>query len=290
MPAASPAGLECVVNVSEGADRSRLSALIEAAGDSLVDLHVDAHHNRSVFTLLGDDLFAATRSLATTAVAILDLTSHRGVHPRLGVLDVVPFVPLGDDGLVVPPRLDAALAARDAFANFLATDLALPCFLYGPERTLPEIRRRAFVALAPDLGPRAPHPTAGACCVGARGALIAYNVVLADADLDLGRTIAATLRRPEVRSLAFDLAGAVQISCNLVAPLVVGPAQVYDEIARLADDAGARIASAELVGLLPARVLDAIAPVRHGTLGLSPDQTIESTLTRLGSAADRDAG
>jgi glutamate formiminotransferase / 5-formyltetrahydrofolate cyclo-ligase len=256
--------LECVVNVSEGTRIDVVEALAAACGDDLLDVHRDAHHNRSVLTLVSEE---APRRLAAAAVARLDLGRHEGVHPRLGVVDVVPFVPLGDAGL------DEALEARDRFAQWCAATLGVPCFRYGPERTLPEVRRRAFRDLAPDTGPPAPHPTAGACCVGARHVLVAYNVWLAEPDLMLARRVAADVRGPSVRALGLPVGDRVQVSMNLVSPLDVGPAEAYDLVA-----ARARVAGAELVGLVPAGVLHAVPPTRWTSLDLSADRTIEARL------------
>src|SRR5690606_8929667 len=119
-------------------------------------------------------------------------------------------------------------------------------FVYGPERSLPEVRRRAFVDLAPDAGPPTPHPTAGAVAVGARPVLVAYNLWLAEPDLELARRLARELRSPEVRALGLAVGEEVQVSMNLVAPERVGPADVYDRVA-----GSTRIARAELVGLAP---------------------------------------
>ena len=174
--------LECVVNISEGRDRSVIDAIARSAGDALLDVHTDADHHRSVLTLLGE---SAPRAVARAAVERLDIRDHRGAHPRIGVVDVVPFVAL--DGSTV----DDALAARDAFSTWAADELAVPCFRYGPERTLPDIRRGAFTTLAPDVGPAEPHPTAGAMAVGARPVLVAYNVWLAEPDLALAKQLAA---------------------------------------------------------------------------------------------------
>ena len=254
--------LECVVNVSEGRDTALLDALSAAAGAGLLDRHEDPDHHRSVFTLLGQQ---APRQLARRAVALLDLGRHAGVHPRLGVVDVVPFVPLGETAL------PDAVAARDAFAAWAAAELGLPCFHYGPERTLPEVRRRAFVDLAPDAGPPAPHPTAGACCVGARPALVAYNVWLAQPNLALAQAVAAAVRSPAVRALGLACGQRVQVSMNLIDPLGTGPEQAFDAVAALAPVAGA-----ELVGLLPAAVLERVPPDRFTELGLSSDRTIEA--------------
>jgi glutamate formiminotransferase len=167
--------------------------------------------------------------------------------------------------------------ARDAYARWAADTLGLPCFLYGPERSLPEIRRRAFSDLPPDLGPPTPHPTAGAVAVGARPVLVAYNLWLARADLDLARSIARRLRSPQVRALGLAVGDRVQVSMNLVEPLAVGPAQVYDRVA-----AQTAVARAELVGLVPRAVLDAVDPARWPELDLDPARTIEERLAARG--------
>ncbi|MGD0895693.1 MAG: glutamate formiminotransferase [Acidimicrobiales bacterium] len=271
--------LECVVNISEGRDAERLDEFVRLVGTALLDLHADASHNRSVFTLAGPETADAARQLARVAVAQLDIARHRGIHPRLGVVDVVPFVPLGPDAMRPDADLDEAIAARDLFARWAADELGVPCFLYGPERALPEIRRHAFADLVPDFGPVAPHPSAGASCVGARPVLVAYNLWLAEGDLDRARHIASTLRGPEVRTASFAVGAGVQVSCNLVAPWSVGPADVYDRVA-----GSARIERAELVGLVPEQVLRATPARRWATLDLGEDSTIEARLADRGFA------
>jgi glutamate formiminotransferase len=261
--------LECVVNISEGRDDDRLDAIAAAAGDDLLDVHTDPHHHRSVLTLVGD---AAPRAVATAAVELLDLTAHDGVHPRLGVVDVVPFVAL--DGT---SRADA-IAARDAFAAWFAGAHGVPCFRYGDERTLPEVRRDAFGALAPDAGPARPHPTAGATAVGARPVLVAYNVWLADGDLAAARGIASAARGPALRALGLQVGARVQVSMNLVAPAALGPADAFDLVHRHARERGVAVEGAELVGLLPRQVLDAVPRDRWTALDLAEDRTIEARL------------
>ena len=179
--------LECAANISEGRDVAFLAGLAELLKPALLDVHTDPHHNRSVFTLVGTE---APRTLTETVVRRLSLDEHEGVHPRLGVVDVVPFVPLEGSGMA------EAVAARDDFAKWATGALQLPVFLYGPERSLPEVRRRAWRDLAPNSGGPAPHPTAGAVCAGARDVLVAYNVWLTGCTLEETRAVAARVRRP----------------------------------------------------------------------------------------------
>jgi len=264
--------LECVVNISEGRDASRLRTLGDLAGTSLLDLHADPDHNRCVLTLSGgdDSLAEAVRAVTRWAVGELDLNAHVGVHPRLGVVDVVPWVDLDDPWESATPR---SLAARDGFARWAADELDLPCFCYGPDRSLPDLRRLAWRSVTPDHGPAQPHPTAGAVAVGARGVMIAYNLWLADDRLATARSLAGAIRRPGLRTLGLATSRGVQVSCNLTDPAHLGPDQAYDLVA-----GGAQVAWAELVGLLPRAVLDRIAPGRWQELGLSPAETIEARL------------
>jgi glutamate formiminotransferase len=275
--------LECVVNVSEGRDAGLLDALSDAAAAALLDRHSDPDHHRSVFTLAGPKVEDAARALAALAVERIDLRAHAGVHPRLGAVDVVPFVPLDAQLAPVGPAagLGEALEARGRFAEWAAGALALPCFLYGPERTLPEVRRLAFVELGPDLGPDRPHPTAGACAVGARPALVAYNLWLDTADVDGARSVAAAVRGPGLRALGLAAGDVTQVSCNLVDPYRLGPAQAYDAVSQAATTAGVRIARAELVGLAPRAVVEAVAPDRRAALDLSLERTVEARLELL---------
>lgn len=256
--------LECVVNVSEGRDAELLSALRAAAGRDCLDVHADPFHHRAVFTLVGVD---APRALAAEAIARIDLRQHRGVHPRLGVVDVVPFVALEGS-----TEADA-VAARDAFGEWAAGTLGVPGFAYGPERSLPDVRRQAFTDLEPTWGPPAPHPTAGAGCVGVRPLLVAYNVWLVDADVALARRVAAAVRRPDLRALGLQVGDRVQVSMNLVAPLRLGPASAVDLVAGHAEVAGT-----ELVGLIPEAVLRATEPARWAELDLAAERTIEARL------------
>ncbi len=330
--------LECVINISEGRDLELIATVASSAGAALLDVHSDPDHHRSVLTLAGPaaSVQEAARSVAAAAVARLDLRTHRGVHPRIGVLDVVPFVALRrpsrptpaarglsaewtgvrEGSYLVPGPLRDAVLARDRFAAWAGAVLGLPGFLYGPERSLPELRRSAWRDLRPDTGPDLPHPTAGAAAIGARPVLVAYNLWLTPgAPLDVARQVARQVRGPGVRALGLAVGGGgrVQVSVNLTDPWQIGPGRLHDSVAaaldrapldRVApeppvglrsrgrsgggDDARARrpglvgIDRAELVGLLPAGVLAAEAPHRWPELGLDPGATIEARLERAG--------
>lgn len=246
--------LECVVNVSEGRRGPILDALVAAAGDDLLDLHADPHHHRAVLTLVGED---APRRVAARAFELLDLRRHQGAHPRLGVVDVVPFVPLAGS------TMDDAVAARDRYAAWSP----VPCALYGPGGpTLPEVRRQAPRVVTP-------HPTAGITAVGARPVLVAYNVWLADTPLPVAEAVAASLRSPALRALGLQVGDRVQVSMNLVDPLALGPADAYDAVSLRV-----RVAGAELVGLVPRAVLEGAPAERWEQLDLGPDRTIEARL------------
>jgi len=241
--------------------------LAAAARGDLLDLHRDPDHHRAVVTVVGEE---APRRLARLAVERIDLGRHRGAHPRLGAVDVVPFVPL--EGSTMPE----ACAARDRFADWAGSELGLPCFRYGGGApSLPEVRRLAFTGLAPDTGPPEPHPTAGACSVGCRPVLVAYNLWLAEPDLAAAKEVAAAVRSPDVRALGLPVGDRVQVSMNLVAPERFGPADAYDRVAGLI-----AVAGAELVGLLPESVLRAIPEDRWAQLDLAADRTIEARLRR----------
>jgi glutamate formiminotransferase len=262
---------ECVINISEGRDVSKLTKLLEACGTALLDVHSDPYHNRSVFSMSGPDVENAAKQLATVAVEILDINNHIGVHPRMGVVDVVPFVPLFD------AAIEDALETRNRFAEWMAAELDVPCFVYGPERALPQIRKDAFNALKPDFGPNKLHKTAGATCVGVRPLLVAYNLWLKVNDLALAERIAEELRSKHVRALGMQTGDAVQVSCNLLAPDVVGPMFLYDAVSQYAP-----IAKAELVGLVPDSVFRATPYERREELGIDEEKTIEAALTRAG--------
>jgi len=259
--------LECVINISEGRNRDVLRELAAVCADELLDVHVDPDHNRSVFTLLGID---APRRLARQGVELLQLDEHQGVHPRLGVVDVVPFVPLNDS------TMDEAIAARNAFAKWASSELSVPCFLYGTERSLPEIRRDAWTHLQPQCGPNAPHVSAGAMCVGARNYLVAYNVWLnATTSEKDARSIAQSARGDGIRTLPLRVGNHWQISMNLIDPDRIGPDIATDRVINIAHQHNVVIDHCELVGLIAHSALKKISENRWDELDLSADQTIE---------------
>jgi glutamate formiminotransferase len=280
--------LECVVNVSEGRRADVIAHLRDAAGATLLDVHTDADHHRSVFTMADDDaaaVQAGVRDLARQAIALVDLRTHTGVHPRLGVVDVVPFVALD------PTTTPTAVAAAHDCARFLAGELGVPVFFYGAadaaNRALPSVRADAFVRRPPDLGPAAPHPSAGATAVGVRSPLVAVNCELATDAITIARAIARAVRERDgglrgVRALGFELASrrSVQVSMNLTdldaTGLEVACAAVEGEARRHAT----RVVAIELVGLLPASELARCSASFAARLGLTDEQTIEGRAKR----------
>lgn len=275
--------LEAVVNVSEGRDRRRIAAIGAAAGRALLDVHDDVDHHRSVFTLATLDAGgteAATHRLVEVALEDLDLRDHEGVHPRFGVVDVVPFVALG------ATPADVAVAAAHAFADWLVRAHDIPVFLYGdatPDgRTLPELRRDAFDGLAPDRGPPRPHPRYGATAVGARPPLVAVNVELDTDDLPLAQRIARETRERDggllgVRALGFPLPtrATVQVSMNLVDLAATGLERACSEVRDRARTLGAHAVRVELVGLLPEAELARCSEQFREWAGLDAGLTVE---------------
>jgi glutamate formiminotransferase len=259
-----------------------LAELASECGPFLLDLHKDADHHRSVFTIAGgaEEVQLSVRALASAVVERVDVALHAGAHPRIGALDVVPFVNLvagGEGSDLIDGPDGPALESRDRFAKWAGATLGLPCFLYGPERTLPVLRRTSWKGLLPDFGPVAPHPSAGAVAVGARRALVAYNLWLAVPDADAGRRVAAALRGPHVRTLALQLGESVQVSCNLIDPWIAGPGAVFDAVA-----SQVAVGRAELVGLVPRGVLLGEPRHRWKELDLDPSRTIEARLEWAG--------
>lgn len=277
---------ECVINISEGRDQRLLDELARASGPSLRDVHADPWHNRSVFTLINDpdQLSVDVRALIAWAFEVLELSGHEGVHPRFGVVDVVPYVALERGDVTVAESL------RDETAQWISATYDVPTFLYGPVtngalRTLPEVRSTAFAALSPDFGPSSPSPRWGAVAVGTRPILVAWNIWLRATSITRAREFARAVRGPHVRSLAFEVGDQVQVSCNLIDVDTVRPSQVYDRVQFLLD-ATERITRAELVGLVPAALLQHEDPARWAQLGLDPRSTIEERIRTISPPAN----
>jgi glutamate formiminotransferase len=285
--------LECVANVSEGRDRARLDRLAAATGPALLDVHTDPDHHRAVFTIAHTDpavTEAAARDLARAVAGELTLAGHDGVHPRLGALDVVPFVALAP----TPPA--AAVGAARRFAGWVATELGVPAFLYDDadpgHRTLPSVRRDAFRGRAPDEGPAAPHPELGAVAVGARPPLVAVNVELDRDDLALARDVAREVRErdgglPGVRALGLQLGSRhrAQVSMNLADLDTTGIEAACTAVRARIEAAGAHVERVELVGLAPAAALAACSTEFLAWSGLSERASIEATAARAGADA-----
>ncbi|MFM8304922.1 MAG: hypothetical protein ACKOA9_11605, partial [Actinomycetota bacterium] len=242
-------------------------------------------HHRCVLTLAGPgtwDALAAVVDLATAVAGRLDLRHHAGVHPRLGVLDVVPFVALDEPAL-------GAVDAAFAFAAWVNAELAVPVFFYDDcaegGRSLPEVRRGAFTRFGPDLGLAEPHPRLGAVAVGARRPLVAVNCWLDRDDPALARAVAAEVREsdgglPGVRALGLALAsrGVAQVSMNLVDLARTGVEEACTAAEAAVTRAGAAVARIELVGLLPAAELARCSPAFAARAELGPEVTIEGRL------------
>jgi glutamate formiminotransferase / 5-formyltetrahydrofolate cyclo-ligase len=286
--------LECVVNISEGRRTDVLDRLARATGPALLDVHADPDHHRSVFTLAHADPVeteGSARRLATAAAEVLSLADHDGVHPRLGVIDVVPFV-----SLAPTPTATSVTAAR-AFADWIGAALEIPAFLYdladADGRTLPEVRRDAFSSRAPDAGPGAPHPRLGATAVGAREVLVAVNLELGDDDVQLARAVARQVRArdgglPGVRALGLALPsrGRAQVSMNLVDLEVTGLEAACVAARDRIEGLGGTVRRVELVGLVPAAVLEAAGAEFLAWSGLGPTDTVEGrAATAMGGGA-----
>ncbi len=267
--------VECVPNVSDGRHPEVIDRCAEAVagvrGVRLLDRTSDADHDRSVLTFAGDATAVSTamRALATEAIARIDLRRQHGRHPRIGALDVAPFVPVGETPMATCVRL-----AED-FGAWLADRYRLPVFLYAnaarrpDRRILADIRRPGFEGLAdalaapggrPEYGPPRRHPTAGATVTGARPFLVAWNIQLDTRDLAIARSIARAIRErdgglPAVQALGIqlDALGCVQVSMNLLDVARAPMWLVLERVTALAGASGVGIVDSELIGLAPLR-------------------------------------
>jgi glutamate formiminotransferase len=282
--------LEAVPNFSEGRDRGTIEAIGAALGSSarVLDVHADADHNRSVFTLVGEEDALIEALVAGVGVAVerIDLRLHAGVHPRIGAADVVPIVP------IVPKDFATAEAVARRLGARLA-GLGLPVFVYAPPERGPAFYRRGGLAsletrlnageLVPDFGQRL-HPSAGGVIVGARRPLIALNVNLRG-DVAVARAVARAVRErggglPGVRALGLDLprAGVVLVSMNIEDWAAAPPHTVVARVAAEAEARGAEVLGSELVGLIPAGAAAAAAGAALRIEGFDPSRVLELRL------------
>lgn len=292
--------VEAVPNFSEGRRPDVCRALAEEArkaGASVLDLTWDADHHRSVLTLAGAPpaVERAAVAVARKAVAEIDLTRHRGRHPRMGAVDVLPFVPLRDAAMD-----DAVALARSAGA-VLGAELGLPVFLYESAATRPERRNLAAVrapqfeglrdligrdpAWRPDFGPERLHPTAGAVAVGARMPLIAFNIDLETDDVDVARDIARRIRErdgglPGIKALGLylDQRRCAQVSINVCDYTKTGLLAVFDAVERLAAPHGTSVRAGELIGLVPAAAFPEDGARRLKIADFTPSRILENRL------------
>jgi glutamate formiminotransferase len=292
--------IECIPNVSEGRRPEIVAQMADAIravpGVRLLDFSSDASHNRSVLTMAGDaaGVEQAVMALFELAVASIDLRTHRGEHPRMGAVDVVPFVPI--EGVTMAECVELAKKVGAAVAQ----RFGIPVYLYedasaNPARkNLEDIRRGEFEGLAnkmatqgwaPDFGPSAPHASAGASVIGARMALIAYNVNLASDRLDVAKKIAAAIRQSSggyrfVKAAGFKLEdrGIVQVSMNLTNYEKTPIFRVFETVKREAARYGVSILESEIVGLIPSAALNAAAEFYLQIENFKPDQILENKL------------
>ncbi len=258
--------IECVINVSEGRRKQTVAAIrnaIESTPDAfLLDVHQDWDHHRAVFSFIGNasSVFEAASSAVSEAIGRIDLRSHQGVHPRLGAVDVVPFVPL--QGI----SMQACVARARRFGEKVSRAFDIPIFLYEKaastpgHESLPKIRRKGSeeVLLRPDFGPSRLHPTAGAVVIGVRSHLIAFNVFLDSTDGGAAREVAARVRASSgglsgLRALGFFLVkrNQAQVSMNLTDYGRTSLGKVFRRVEQEAHRLGLAVASTEVVGLVP---------------------------------------
>jgi glutamate formiminotransferase / 5-formyltetrahydrofolate cyclo-ligase len=295
-----PPLFEAVPNFSEGKDRAKISRITDAVravpGLLVLGIHSDPDHNRSVLTFAGEEdaVLSGAVTLAKACTAELDLASQSGEHPRMGVLDVLPFVPL--EGAT----MDGAVRLARTTAEILGS-LGFPVYLYGAaatashRRDLPDVRRAGYEGVAerlkdpdwrPDYGPHVLDPRRGAVAVGARPFLVAFNAFLDTDDVEAARVVARRIREsggglPALKALGFLVGGKAQVSMNLT-DLEQTPIPVALEAVRsAAAELGASVESTELVGLAPLAAILDTARYYLGLRELAPDHVLETKLYGL---------
>ncbi|HEY4229289.1 MAG TPA: glutamate formimidoyltransferase [Thermoanaerobaculia bacterium] len=292
--------IECVPNISEGRDRASIDAIAAevrgVTGVRLLDVSSDASHNRSVLTFVGDGaaVRAGVLALFEAALSRIDLRSHRGEHPRMGAVDVVPFIPIRGSSV------DECVALSREVGAEVARRFGVPVFLYEESassekrRNLADVRKGQFEGFAekmkdslwsPDFGPASPHASAGAVAMGARAFLIAYNINLGTRDLAIADRIAKAIRHLSggfryVKAMGVELAdrGLVQVSINMTNYKKTPLHRVFDCVRSEADRHGVPIVGSEIVGLTPAEALYMAAEHYLRLERFSSEQVLETKL------------
>jgi glutamate formiminotransferase/formiminotetrahydrofolate cyclodeaminase len=293
--------IECVPNFSEGRRKEVIDAIANAArgvdGITVLDCESDANHNRMVLTFIGspDSVKRAALEASAVAVKLIDLTKHSGEHPRMGAVDVVPFVPLRDSSV------EECVLLANEFADEYSKRFNVPVFLYessarSPSRKdLAKVREGQFEGLRellgkdpskdPDYGPKKIHPTAGATAVGARQILIAYNINLGTKDVSIAKKIAHRIRERDgglsnVKALGFELGDREmsQVSMNLTDYTVTSILKAYDAVSKISKELNVPIVESEIVGLVPLAAISEAGSERLRLVNFSPGQIIENKL------------
>lgn len=293
--------VECVPNFSEGRRKEVIDAIAAEARSrnvKVLDIESDADHNRSVLTFAGspEAVKEAVLAVSAKAIELIDLNKHQGQHPRMGAVDVVPFIPISD------VTMNECVELAKKFAEEYASRFKVPVYLYEEAATRPDrrnladVRKGEFEGLReqigknperqPDFGPNAIHPTAGATAIGARQILIAYNINLATNNLSVAKQIAKQIRAKDgglmaVKALGFELKdrGIVQVSINMVDYKASQLFKVFELVRTLAEHYGVQVLESEIVGLVPTEALTDTAEFYLRLHGFSKDQILERKLT-----------
>lgn len=290
--------IECVPNFSEGKDLKKLKAIAQAisaiSGVKLLDIHKDPDHNRSVFTFIGapDAVFEAAMDGCGKSVELIDMRDHSGIHPRIGAVDVVPFIPFGDaemhDAVAVAQRFGHAFGERNRIPVYFYGEAALQ----GGRRELPDVRKGGYEGLShklndprwiPDAGPFVFNERSGATAVGARVPLIAFNINLNTGEVGVAKDIACAIRQssgglPCIKAMGVYLKsrGIAQVSMNLTNYQVTPVRVVYESVQELAKQHHVNILESELVGLIPRKAMEGITDKDLKLAGFSEKKILES--------------
>ena len=292
--------IECVPNFSEGRRKEVIEAIVSAARTrnvKVLDIESDVDHNRSVLTFVGspENVKDAALAVSAKAIELIDLNTHRGQHPRMGAVDVIPFIPIAD------VTIDECVQIARDFAAQYSEMFKVPVYLYEAAATRPDrrnladVRKGEFEGLReqigknpdkkPDFGPEAIHPTAGATAIGARQILIAYNINLNTDNLDVAKQIAKQIRGKDgglaaVKALGFELKerGIVQVSMNMVDYKASQLFKTFELVRTLAEQNGVQVLESEIVGLVPTEALTDTAEFYLRLRNFSKNQILERKL------------